>query len=120
MKRKTYEYILTFIFALLGFNFLKIYQKTARFEKLFQTRRKILQRSCFVKHRISQMKKSRENSFSDLLSFHKKIHNIDEELEPDVEKCGPRFPGKARQCPRMSTNVKMSHLWTFFKKTCRA
>ena len=96
MKRKTYEYALGFIFILLGLNFLKIYRNSSRLEKLFETRKKILRRSCLVKGKISRMKKSREISFSDLLAFHKKVHDLDQELEEDVEKCGPRFPGNNR------------------------
>ena len=96
MKRKTYEYTLCFIFVLVGLNILKIYEKTSRLDKLFEKRKKILKRSCLVKHRISQMKKSREITFSDLLAFHRKVHTIDEELKIDDEKCGPRFPGGNR------------------------
>ena len=106
IRKRRLEYAFGFLLAFLGFNFLKIYLRNSRLEKLFERRKKILQRSCSVKGEIYRLKKSKNSSFLELLDFHKKVHDLEASLE-DVEEtseCGPRFPGFSRSLFDLSDN----------------
>ena len=98
IRKRRLEYAFGFLLAFLGLNFLKIYLRNSRLEKLFEKRKKILQRSCSVKSEIYRLKKSKNSSFSELLDFHKKVHDLEASLEDveDTSQCGPRFPGFSR------------------------